>query len=116
MALSLTLPSSNLKFPKYALKKLESHNAIDECLAASRVRFNSNMNQLNFGGIDIDHFGKYHNTLYLSPQNLHKYCSQFLLGLRMVPRENKNNVYAKFGGTNKEYYGTFRNSVYEVFT
>ena len=26
----------------------------------------------------------------------------------MVPRENKNNVYAKFGGTNKEYYGIFR--------
>ena len=27
----------------------------------------------------------------------------------MVPRENKNNAYAKFGGTNKEYYGIFRN-------
>ena len=26
----------------------------------------------------------------------------------MVPRENKNNAYAKFGGTNKEYYGIFR--------
>ena len=26
----------------------------------------------------------------------------------MVPRENKNNDYAKFGGTNKEYYGIFR--------
>ena len=25
----------------------------------------------------------------------------------MVPRENKNNAYAKFGGTNKEYYGIF---------
>ena len=23
----------------------------------------------------------------------------------MVPRENKNNAYAKFGGTNKVYYG-----------
>ena len=23
----------------------------------------------------------------------------------MVPRENKNDAYAKFGGTNKEYYG-----------
>ena len=22
----------------------------------------------------------------------------------MVPRENKNNAYAKFGGTNKDYY------------
>ena len=26
----------------------------------------------------------------------------------MAPRENKNNAYAKFGGTNKEYYGIFR--------
>ena len=25
----------------------------------------------------------------------------------MVPRENKNNAYAKFGGPNKEYYGIF---------
>ena len=26
----------------------------------------------------------------------------------MVPRENKNNAFAKFGGTNKEYNGIFR--------
>ena len=30
----------------------------------------------------------------------------------MVPRESKNNGYAKFGGTNKEYYGIFRNGLY----
>ena len=48
-------------------------------------------------------------TLCLSSQILHNYCSQFLLGFRMVPRENKNNAYAKIGGTNKEYYGIFRN-------
>ena len=42
---------------------------------------------------------------------LHKYCSQFLLELRMVPRENKNNAYEKFGGTNKEYYGIFQNGL-----
>ena len=29
----------------------------------------------------------------------------------MVPRENKNNVYSKFGGTNKEYYGISRSSL-----
>ena len=28
-----------------------------------------------------------------------------VLGLTMVPRENKNNAYAKFGGTYKDYYG-----------
>ena len=31
--------------------------------------------------------------------------------LTMVPRENKNNAYAKFGGTNKEYYGIFRSGL-----
>ena len=30
----------------------------------------------------------------------------------MVPRENKSNAFAKFGGTNKEYYGIFRNGLY----
>ena len=29
----------------------------------------------------------------------------------MVPRENKNNAYAKFGGTNKKYYGIFRSGL-----
>ena len=32
----------------------------------------------------------------------------------MFPRKNKNNAYAKFGGTNKEYYGIFGNGLYEV--
>ena len=32
----------------------------------------------------------------------------------MVPRENKNNAYAKFGGTNKEYHGIFRNGVQHI--
>ena len=29
----------------------------------------------------------------------------------MVPRVNKNNAYAKFVGTNKEYYGIFRSGL-----
>ena len=29
----------------------------------------------------------------------------------MVPRENKNNAYAKFGGTNKDYYGILRSGL-----
>ena len=49
----------------------------------------------------IGYFGKYHNTLLLSPQILHKHFFQFLLGLTTVPRENQKNAYAKFGGTNK---------------
>jgi len=41
----------------------------------------------------IGHFEKYHNTLCLSLQNfcINK-CFHFLLGLTMVPRENKSNT------------------------
>ena len=60
----------------------------------------------------IGQFEKYHNTFCLSPQILHKHCFQFLLGRTMVRRENKNNAYAKFGGTNKEYYGIFRTGLF----
>ena len=61
--------------------------------------------------LKIGHFEKYHNTLCLSPQILHKYCFQFLLGLTIIPRENKNNAYAKFGLINKEYYGIFQSGL-----
>ena len=61
--------------------------------------------------IILGFFGKYHNTLCLSTQKLHKNCVQFLLGLRTVLRENKNNAYATFGGTNKEYYDIFRSGL-----
>ena len=30
----------------------------------------------------------------------------------MAPRENKNNAYVKFGGTNKGYYGIFRSGLF----
>ena len=63
----------------------------------------------------IGHFGKYHNTLCLSPQILHKHCLKFLLGLTVVRIENKNNAYAKFGGTNKEYYCIFRTGLWASF-
>ena len=36
---------------------------------------------------------------------LHRHCLQFLLGVKMAPRETENNAYAKFGVTNKEHYG-----------
>ena len=32
----------------------------------------------------------------------------------MVPRENKNNAYAKFWRTNKEYYGIFESGLYNL--
>ena len=34
---------------------------------------------------------------------LHKHDLQFLLGVKIAPRETKNNAYAKFGETNKEH-------------
>ena len=30
------------------------------------------------------------------PNILHKHCLQFLLGVKMAPRETENNAYAKF--------------------
>ena len=36
----------------------------------------------------------YHNTLCWSLQNLHKHCLQFLLGVKMAPKETENNAYA----------------------
>ena len=48
-------------------------------------------------------------------QSLCKHCCfQFLLGLTMVPRKNKSNAFAKFGGTNKEYYGLFQSGLFKA--
>ena len=54
----------------------------------------------------IGHFGRYHNTLCLSPQILHKHCFCFLLGPL-----SQEKLEAKFGGTSKEYYGIFQSSL-----
>ena len=39
------------------------------------------------------------------PKIWHKHCFQFLLGVKVAPRETENNAYAKIGVTNKEHYG-----------
>ena len=49
----------------------------------------------------IGHFGKYHSTVCLSPQILHKLSFFFFLGPLEVPREIENNAYAKVGGQTK---------------
>ena len=36
----------------------------------------------------VGHVGKYHNTICLFPQILHKHCFQFLLRFTMLPRES----------------------------
>ena len=40
----------------------------------------------------------YDNALCFLPQILHKHCLQFLLEVKMAPRETENNAYAKFWG------------------
>ena len=62
----------------------------------------------------MGHFQKYHNTLCLPSKILHKHCFQFLMGPTMVPRENKNNAYAKFWRPNKEYYGSFESGLFKA--
>ena len=49
------------------------------------------------------------------PKFLHKYCFCFLFGPLLFPRETGSNAYAKFGGTNKEYYGIFRSGLLAYF-
>ena len=40
----------------------------------------------------------YHNALSCNPKILQKNCFQFLLGVKMAPRETENNAYVKFWG------------------
>ena len=40
----------------------------------------------------------YHNAFFFHLKILHKHCLQFLLGVKMAPRETENNAYAKFWG------------------
>ena len=40
----------------------------------------------------IGHFRKYHNSLCLSPQILHKHCFLFVLGLTVVPVRLMQNL------------------------
>lgn len=44
-----------------------------------------------------------------------KNCFHFFFnGLKMVPRVNKNNAHAKFWRINKEYYGIFKNGLFNI--
>ena len=51
--------------------------------------------------IVIGHFGKYHNTLCLSPQTLHEHCFQFLFGLTMSQEKIKTMLMQNLGGQRK---------------
>ena len=39
------------------------------------------------------------------PQILYTHCFQFLLGVKMCPKETENNAYANFWGDKQEHYG-----------
>ena len=43
------------------------------------------------------------------PETLRNLCFLFLLGIRVVPREIKDNAYTKFWGASKVYYGRCAN-------
>ena len=58
----------------------------------------------------VDHSRKYHNIPIMlfvcHPKILRKHCLQFLLGVKMTPREAEDNADAKFwGDKKKEHYG-----------
>ena len=46
------------------------------------------------------------------PKILHMHCLQFLLGVKMAPRETGNNAYAKFLAANRVHYGKCGSGVY----
>ena len=106
--------SSNLNLLVYCMRGMRVDESLSESFAVSSCCFfpaGSDKKGKKFGDQGIGHFGRYHNTPCLFRQILHKHCFQFLLGHLMVSRENKNSGYAKFGGTNKEYYGIFRSGL-----
>ena len=63
---------------------------------------------------NISHLEKYHNTLCLSPQILHKHCFQFLLGLTTTPRENETMLLQNLGGQIKSIM-VFSQVAYGIF-
>ena len=65
--------------------------------------------QRYFTLIHIGHLHISRNAPCLPPKILYKHCLLFLLGLQQYPREIEDNVYAKFWGANKVYYGRCAN-------
>ena len=62
---------------------------------------------------DVGHFGKYQNTLCLTPQILNKH-NLFLLSLGTIG----NSAYAKFGDLGrqtKEYYGICQSGLWYFY-
>ena len=60
----------------------------------------------------IRHLNISHNSPYLPPKILHNLGISFLQGITAVPREIKNNAYAKCWRANKVHYGRWACGVY----
>ena len=53
-------------------------------------------------------------TLCLPFKILHRHCSQFFLGITVVPRKIEENASLKKWGVNKVYYGHCENSEFST--
>ena len=78
-----------------------------------------------YGGVDgeedqffiyILHFHLDDNARCLSPKALHSHWFKLLLGITVVPKEIKDNTYAKFRGGNKVHYDLRENGEFEQFS
>ena len=67
------------------------------------------------GFFEISHLHISHSASYLPPKILHNFCFLFLLGITAVPREIKNNAYAKFWGADKVHYEKCASGVLSYF-
>ena len=79
-------------FHSWATLALQPNNGDVDVLLCSQVQKVSH--KVNF--TRLLHIS--HNTLCWPPKSLHNLCLWSLLGIREVPREIKDNAYAKFGG------------------
>ena len=77
----LTTPENNITYITY-------HNE-------TSVTVNNNSPIQDYVHPDDQTQPTFHNVLVCHPKILHKHCFQFLLGVKMAPRETENNAYAK---------------------
>ena len=76
------------------------HPTISHCIFMCILGFHSRDMAAMLVVNAIHHFHIDHNAPSIPPppKSLHDHCSQFLLGITVVPREIQDNSYEKFGG------------------
>ena len=88
----------DLRRASYRLDEIPKSTSVSSCDWYSLV----DLSQIC---ILIHHFHIDHHASCLPPKVLHNHRFQFLLGITVVPREYKENSYAKIEGVNKVSYG-----------